>query len=306
MKKVAVYILSVTILFVVADAACGYGMRALIQRRGLKGDCHAIDYTIRKSDEDIIILGSSVGLNALDPVTLSDSLGMSCYNASSNGQGLAFMATMLNCILSRYAPRMVILAFTPGQAGDKGIGDRYRILAPYYHMGWHYLDSCMESPHPAEKYLLNSTFYRFNKIWWRMLLYEIVTPNIPGRQGFIAKPIPSVFPVLKEVDSAGAKATDESIATLRHMFGECREKGVKCAVVFPPQFCRYRQEPATVTAVEEICREFGFLCLKDYNEPDFLSNPELFYDNVHLNLNGAAAYSPRFVRHYRNAMNPQP
>lgn len=294
MKKLLVYIAGVVLLVAVADIAAGSWSKRYLRHHRLPGDCASIDYTIKDADQDVIILGNSVTLNSLMPSVLADSLGMTVYNAASNGQQLAFFHTMLDCLLTHHKPKAVVLGLYGSLFYTDGIGDRYNILSPYYGMGYHTVDSCLESASPQERLFLKSTFYRFNSIWWRILLYHIVTPNIPGENGFIAKPRPPFEPTLSP-NTDTLPPLPSQMAELRSIVDRCHREGIRLVVVFPPRYYSPAPKLPVSDSVRQLGRERGFAVIDDTADPLFLSRPDLFYDNVHLNGAGAEVYSRRIA-----------
>lgn len=289
MKKLLIFIFGVLATVGVLDFATGIALKSYLRTHRLPGDCAAIDYTVKDADEDIIIIGNSVVLNSLMPAVIQDSLGASVYNSASNGQQLAFFYSMLDCILLRHRPKMVILGLTYNLFSSKGVGGRYSILSPYYDMGYNVIDSCFNSMSSYSPYLMKSTFYRYNSIWWRILLYHFITPNEPGENGFIAKPIPPIFPEIKPIVESSAPE-EECMRFIDMIIRRCQEAGVRLVAIFPPRL--YEPSDNTgIVAVKDMLRRKGVSVIDDSNDPYYLSHPKLFYDNDHLNKDGALIYS---------------
>lgn len=299
MKRLLVYLLGVVIVVVVADVIAGYASKRYLRTHRLPGDCASVDYTIKDADQDVIILGNSVMLNSLMPSVLDDTLGMTVYNAASNGQQMAFFHSLLDCMLMRHKPKVVILGLYGGLLYHDGVGPRYNLLSPYYGMGYHRVDSCLESVSPYQKYFLKSSFYRFNSIWWRMLLYHIVTPNTPGENGFIAKPAPP-FPPELMVPTDTLPGNESQMEELRRFAERCRREGIQLIALFPPRYYLPAASTLVSDKVREMGREIGFDVIDDTSDAWFLEHPELFYDNVHLNGDGAMAYSRRVAPRLRS------
>lgn len=289
MKKLLIYIIAVLATVCVLDFGAGLLLSKYLRTHQLPGDCAAIDYTIKSSDEDVVIVGNSVILNSLMPEVLQDSLGVSVYNSASNGQQLAFFYSILDCILSRYTPEAVILGLREDLFSARGIGDRYSILSPYYEMGYEVIDSCLNSTSSYAPYFMKSTFYRYNMIWWRILLYHFITPNEQGANGFIAKPIPPIFPTLLPMGDSG-EPEEECIRLLDKIVRRCNDAGVKLVAIYPPLLYEPKEE-VHQSVIKEMLLRKGVAVIDDSSNPYYLKHPELFYDNTHLNKDGALIYS---------------
>lgn len=256
MRRILIFVISILILLAVIDLLSGFFMDRYVRTHRLPGDSESIDYTIKDIDEDIIILGNSVALNSIMPSVLSDSLGLTVYNAASNGQTMAFFKTMLDIILSRHKPKAVIIGIKDDIIGNDRIGDRYNILVPYYNMGYEGIDSCLNSQSSEAPFFLKSNLYRYNTIWWRLLLYHFVSPNEKGENGFIAKPIPAYPPKMQPYIKE-EQISKHMESTLNQMIELCDSKDVKLIFVAPPLYFDFTNSKATAlkSASEILSRE---------------------------------------------------
>lgn len=290
MKKLIIFLSGTLALIVILDFLAGAAMRKYLSSHRLPGDCASIDYTIKDIDEDVIILGNSVILNSLMPSVLTDSIGLSVYNSASNGQEIDFFYSLLDCLLRHHTPKAVILGLRNDLFTSEGIGDRYSILSPYYGMGYDVIDSCLNSSSDNARLLMKSTFYRYNTIWWRILLYHFITPNEQGENGFIAKPIPPMLPkMMPTVEDQEPLAP--RLATLNKIIDRCQESGIKLVVIYPPLYYDRQGESKTSESVKKLCASRGIAIIDNSADPYYLQHPELFYDNAHLNANGALIFS---------------
>ncbi len=294
MKKFLSFVFSCLVIVLLVDVLFGTFCNWYVKDKPLPGDYENVDYLIKRSTDDVIILGSSIALNSLMPTIVEDSLGMTCFNGGANGQTLTFYDTMVECILARHKPKMIVLGLKNEELAGTGVGGRYNFLVPYYDKGYSMIDSCLKARDKYEPYLLKSNLYRYNTIWWRILLYHFITPGEPGEKGFVAKGIPSFYPTLykKEVSTQISNQRKEEF---RSMVERCRNAGVQLVAYFPPNYYKYSGKSATINYVENYCKEHNIPCFDDSQDAEFLKNKEWFYDNVHLNKNGAVIYTEHFI-----------
>lgn len=291
--KLARFIISVITIVIVIDLLMGVASKYYVNNHTLPGDYQPIDYLIKQTNEDIILLGSSVVLNSVMPAIIEDSLNMSCYNGGGNGQHLIFCRTMLDCILKRYTPKMIILGMRPDELASSGLG-RYNLLVPYYHTGFEIVDSCLESKTSYEKYLMASSLYRYNTIWFRILLYHFITPDTRGEKGYVAKQNPLFPPEM--TTTKGAEHIDENrLADFMYIVNICKEKEIDVVVYFPPTYTRYVGQSISVDKVKTICSENNIPCFYDAEDTEFLQHSEWFFDNVHLTKDGGLIYSQQIA-----------
>ena len=92
------YIVAAILLIVAMDLCLG-GVSAWLYHRSKYGIFHRQQYILNESKDDIIILGSSRVSHHYIPSILTDSLGMSCYNAGSEGMCIYYHYAMLAAMI---------------------------------------------------------------------------------------------------------------------------------------------------------------------------------------------------------------
>lgn len=290
MRRIIKFIGIILIVIIITDILVGFGCRFFINNHRLSGEFGEIDYITNKSDNDIIILGSSVALNGINPNIINDSLGLSCYNGGANGQILSYYESLLECIVKRdKKPSILILGLRTNELAGEGNGGRYNVFLPYYHTGMEEIDKKLESKSWEEKYLLYSNLYRYNPIWWRLFLYVFLPPEEKGKNGFTGKPVPMVYPELK--NDISSPITNERINSFLNMVHLCKKFNIQLIVFFPPMYFHYTDKTETIDYVEKYCINNGIPCYNDSQDSTFLSDSHLFYDNVHVNIVGCNKYT---------------
>lgn len=297
MKRLLVYIISTAVLLVVADVLFGYLATTYREKYGLHGDYKPIEYVMRECDEDVLLIGSSVVLNSLMPSIIEDSLGMTCYNAGANSQTFAYYHTILNSILARYTPKMIILGVRPEELSGDGIG-RYSLLVPYYHTGNPEIDSTLESKSITEKNLLKSNLYRYNTIWFRILLYHFISEQEKSEKGFLPHEKPAHLPIMTN-SGVSLSVSENKVRLLEDIVFKCKASGVRLVVYSPPMYTNYSDKTGTIKELERVCAENDVPYYNDSQDSVFLEHPEWFYDNNHLNKYGALEYSCMFTKRLR-------
>lgn len=297
MKRLAVFIISIIAIVLVADIAVGISCRYYIRNHELSGRYKPLDKLIKNVDTDIILIGNSIILNAIDPQVLQDSLQMSCYNGGITGKSIQFSEILIDCILQRHTPKTIIIAMRPEEAGANSGDGIFDVLKPYYNMGYESIDNYFNSSSASEQLLLKSNLLRYNTIWVRVLLYTIFGQKDWSDNGFVANEVPAILPQIKTVDDTDtpiARKTD----SFRRIVSKCQARGVHLVVCFPPALLHFTQPSLPcVTAISDICNQHGVECYADYADSSFTNHPELFFDNYHMNRNGAEKYSRMLVRH---------
>lgn len=291
MKKVIIYIISIIIILFIADFFLGICSRYYIKNHQLTGRYKPLDRLIKEVDTDIVLIGNSAILNSLDPQILEDSLSMTCYNGGIIGQGIEFSETIIDCILQRHTPQMIILGLRPEEMGGN-IGEGiYDVLKPYYKMGYTSIDNHFNHTEGIERILINSNLIRFNTIWVRVLLYMLFDNTIYQDNGFMPMEVPQALPI-KKIMNGFEEPVKEKLNCIERIIRKCNAKKIKIVICFPPTLIIFNQNTLPcVNTVYDLCKENNVPCFIDYNNYYFLNHPELFYDNGHVNKNGANQYS---------------
>lgn len=304
MKKVIIYILCIIVFLLTADFLLGICSRYYLKNYQLTGRYKPLDKLIKEVNTDVILIGNSAILNSLDPQIIEDSLSMTCYNGGIVGQGIDFSETIMDCILQRHTPKMFVLGMRPEEMGSN-IGEGiYDVLKPYYKMGYKSIDDHFNQSDSFEHILLQSNLIRYNTIWVRVLLYMFFDNTNYQDNGFMPNNIPSNLPELKTIEKCETPL-ESKLKCIERIIIKCRERNIGIFICFPPVLMTFEKNPIPcVKAVKNLCTKYDVPCLIDYNNVFFSQHPELFYDNEHVNKNGAELYSKIVSSRMRQLCNP--
>lgn len=303
MKKFVIWLISLILTLGILDALAGAAFKKYISKHTLPGDYETIDKVLRHNDSELLVLGSSVALNSIDNQVIGDSLNLSTFNGGGNGQTFPFFLTLLKAVTSGHSekPEMILLCVTPGDFSSTGVGNRYNIFVPYYGLNIADVDQNLERIRKGNDKLLNSFSYRLNNIWFRILLYHFISPDIRGKNGHISKPLPPIFPEKKDVHFG--KLNDERREELTEFINICRENDIELIILFTPEnmnVINIEDPDNSINRVVEIARSLGVKTYVDTELTPFSDNPELFYDDVHININGTTIYTDTVLKRLKN------
>lgn len=267
------------------------------------GRQYRANYTIKNTEADVLIFGSSRAYNHYRPDVFEERMQQSCYNSGSPGQFILYNYATLKAVLKRYSPKIIILEFSPGSLLTEKEGentyDRLSFLLPYYE---HHeeMRPVIDLKGPLEKYKVFSSIYPFNSA----IVYTIA--------GYFN---PAPFQKLNETDR-GYQASYEvwkkpsqliradrnpppidstKLALYKSFIDDCCAAGSKLYIVCSPRLNIFEEE-LSLTLSKEIAKERGIKFFDFTNDTFFVKHPELFaYDPKHLNHNGAGIFSNRVV-----------
>lgn len=291
MKKILIYITCILVILILTDNLLGICSRYYIKNHQLTGRYRSLDRLIREVKADIILIGNSAILNSVNPEIIEDSLSMTCYNGGIVGQSIDFSETIIDCILQRHTPKMFVLGLRPEEMGEN-IGEGiYDVLKPYYKMGYKSIDDHFNKTDGFERILLQSNLIRYNTIWVRVLLYMLYDNTHSQENGFMPKEIPSTLPMLKQIEKY-EMPVERKLKCIERIIQKCQSHNIQLIIVFPPTLLTFENnQTPCAKVVNDLCTQHNIQCFMDYGNKEFQNHPELFYDEEHVNKDGAVVYS---------------
>ena len=294
-KKLLVILLGTVGLLAVIDIAVGFGISLYLRHFILPGDYGKIEYMLKRVNAPIIFLGASTCACSIDSEMLEKGIGKKVFNGGLNDQRLEFFDVMSEAILKQSpAPELLILVLRDNDltTSDKG---RLGIMNIYYHSGNSKLDRYLDSGALKQRILLSSVLYRINTFWWRILLYHFKSFNELDHGGFIGKPVPKFLPASRTltVEKPVSAVNRHKLQCLKNILNNCRQKGTKLLIMIAPEYfsCSPDFERHGETVIRQFCTQYSIPLINDSHNPDYINHPEFFFDNYHLNINGAKVYS---------------
>lgn len=280
---------------VILDIFVGIGARFLIAH-AKGGDTGLNHYICHQMKEECIIFGSSRGMHHYDPNIITDSLGMSCWNCSLDGNGIILMYGRYKMLSARYTPKVLI--YDVCTSFDLKAGDDHKYLGELrYDYDEPSIDSIFWSVDNTERYKMMSNCYRYNSRWLQ-LISDNIHPLQNDSKGYRPMDKKMVYKPKKNADQEeNSKESNQydslKLNYLKKLAVACKIKGTKLIFAISPQYDTH--EDAIYNPLKEICREYNIPLINHYCDEEFVNNANLFYDSVHMNRIGATKYTKKFV-----------
>lgn len=297
MKKLFLKLFLFALLFVVLDQAIGKGL-AVLASKPKGGDTGRNIEVADRTTADIILFGSSRCVHHYDPRLLTDSFGLSCYNAGRDGNGILMLYPYYRMLSSRYRPKLIVYDLSIFDVGEDDHTKYLEWLRQFY--GRPAVDSVVWDINPAERYKMLSKAYQYNgkalqivsdaihPLQDDILGFRPLYGNMAGRT--VPPPVPPASP--KEIDPLKAKY-------LNRLIQNCRQSGTQLVFFVSPTYgCTHRSE--YYAAISRMCRKNHVPLFYHENDRRYVFNPLLFKDGSHLNNTGAEAYTRQVIREIRS------
>ena len=257
-----------------------------------KGRVYNITVALEKQTCDVLILGSSRAMHHYNPEILSDSLKLSSYNAGLDGQSILYSKGVLDVVLERYKPKIIILDLTLSEFDPKGNSyDMLYALNPYvkrHPILW----KTLSHKSKPEKIKHLSSIYPYNS-----MIVEIAIGNMSrsfkkreiSENGFF----PSVG-IWKEeittVDFPDSALDAVKTKAFEDICSLCSENNIDLYVVISPAFQMIENVSSSISYLERVCDSLNIPLLNFINDMNYVDNSH-FKDMTHLNGQGADLFS---------------
>lgn len=302
LTKFCVVILIVLATIAIVDWTVGTVMDWMLPQISNKGDTGKTYYSLNDVNSSVLIVGSSRAAHHYVTQMIEDTLELPAYNVARDGCFFSYNCCVVNSILDRYTPELIIWENGTEYLYD-GISDPMESLYPYYGRNAWVTTAINEELPWMERVKLNSRLYQYNSTIHRILM------RYRGRQSFVDETIKGYLPLKpKELKSTlklepeeinANQLSDTKIERFRSTLERASQLGVKIIIVDSPKYIIRNSENFSAEKMCEICKHYDVQFIDNSQLSFFLEHPELFNDATHMNDIGAKIYTEMFLRHIR-------
>lgn len=294
MKKFVIYLSIFFAIIAVVDISLGKVFHHLQSRAG--GRTGAEYYVCEKATEDIIIMGSSRASYHYVSNIISEKLGLTCFNAGKDGNGIIMHYGRWKLISGRYTPKVIIYDITPEFDIEVNDNQRYvERLKPF--SSEPSVREYISTLFPLEHIKLFSNMYRYDsKVFEiysdfkRMGDYMKYSGYIP-LNGKIRNEILERPNILRK-DIIEPDPIKQFY--LEKLIKETTENGIKLFLVVSPYWKGGKYSEKAYSNVKEIAIKYR-VPFFNYVDSPYCDNPVFFNDTSHLNDKGAIVFTEDLV-----------
>lgn len=290
MKKFLINIAIFFAIIAIVDFSLGKVFHFLQARAG--GRTGAEYYVCEKATEDVIIMGSSRASHHYVPEIISEKLGMSCFNAGQDGNGIVLQYGRWKLISERYSPKLIIYDIT--SVFDLENNDNMTYidrLKPF--SSNEAVKSYITEVFPMERIKMFSKMYCYNYKFLEMISDSRQHCDAVCKTGYL----PLYGHIRSEIvnnpkSNLESKVTldDVKVYYLEQLVKETKEAGSELIFVVSPYWKGYGYGAKTYSYIKELSKRYGVPFI-EYIDSDICNSPDYFEDSYHLNDKGAKVFT---------------
>jgi hypothetical protein len=289
-KSIATFLAKLTffLLFVlVLDQSVGFFLSKMYFNVPRK-----LTYAINKSNEEILIYGSSRANRHYNPAVFEEKLGLSCFNNGMDGRNIYYHYALFSSTIERYTPKIVILDLIDADysiTNSDWSTDRLNVLLPFYGHN-EYIDEIIKLRSGWEGIKMLSSIYPYNSAIIEILKTFLTNKDANlGYHGYLpAKEVEGVSYKIERVNFENKLIPDPlKISYLKKIITTCENRKIKLMVIISPW---YSTQKICSEILEEILSD-GQQLLWDFSHHENFSDKSLFSDASHLNEYGSKLFS---------------
>ena len=254
-------------------------------------------YSIENTTADILIFGASRAQQQYNPVYFEARLNQTCYNVGRDGTPFFYHYAVLESVLSRYTPKIIILDIENSVFRQyESSYDRISVLLPFY-KSHPEMRSIIELRGPYEKYKLFSKIYPYNSLLFKIAAgnRKVDSAQSEDIKGYVPLTNALNEPIRKVYLPTGYALDSNKVNYYKLFIKECLQKNIKLFVVCSPYFIDAVGTDTSMTVAKKIAKENNVDFFDFSKDKDFLNNSRLFDDTVHVNSTGSKLFSNKVV-----------
>lgn len=246
-------------------------------------------YAVEKVNTDCIIIGSSTAMHHYIPDSLERKTGLSTYNCGQDGCYYLHSCCLVNAILVRYSPKIIIMDLNPIHLLDTDKENEYQNMRflSYYYDNIPIVKNFIDSKDKKNKLLYHTNFFRYNS--HAIYTFYPVFRGTPTEQGYVPLPSTGRWLHKKILISGKGDCVDSQLLELYNTIDNCKKKGVELIIVTSPCYAEYDDSVlGECDKFAEILNSKGVKYINLLDTAPFNEDPSLYKTVTHLNAKGAS------------------
>jgi len=294
-KSLALFIL----ILLIADRAIGYFIEKLYFKQKT-GDLYQTTYAIQQAKQKVLIFGASRAMHQYVPDILEQKLHKSAYNLGRDGRNMIYHFAILSQVLTYNHPDLVILdvlpdeySFKPGKEGEDGM---ISALLPY--MNYPEIKADISQIRRSD-IILSSVFktYAYNSNLAQIFGYNLgvltASKNNKGYEPLYGTKLTNADLKAPGLINMPETNEEEPKKYFKAFLDKAKQNNIKVCVVVSPVFPVIGVKNC-ISDMKKTTEEYGFK-FYDFSKTNTFASYSLFYDQSHLNDEGAVHFTEDLV-----------
>lgn len=249
-------------------------------------------FAMEKARADVWVFGSSRANHHYQPEIFKERLKGSYYNAGKDGSSILYHYAVLKSVLKRHQPKLIILDLMSEEFKTNPESyDRLATLLPYY-KDHPEIRPVVKLKSEFEQLKLLSQIYPFNSSTLTIAAgnAEFNKTRRRDEQGYVALENVWVKPIITQKYREYETDTIK-IDAYTSFIKDCIANNIKLYVVVSPYFIKNNFKDHSISIGKAIAERHQVKFYDFSDHPDFIKNPGLFDDPLHLNDKGAKIFT---------------
>lgn len=250
-------------------------------------------YAVEKSDEDLLVLGSSRAYHHYVIPVLERGLKMEGYNLGRDGAGILYDYAVYKTICRRKYPKLIIMDLNPEEFMSPNVSYQllYQLL-PHYRKNSD-IREVVNLRSPYESWKAKSALYRFNSQLFYIALNSVQHPDVAAYKGYL--PLEGFLVNAPGPVQQKASGVDTLLVHYFEKFlQEARRNSTRVVVCVSPIYKKYGYTTSSITRAGRLCGQYGVRMFDFSQDTTFGNHPDQYFRDIsHLNNNGATLYTQK-------------
>lgn len=286
-SQVAIRIAAFVLLLVTVDFILGKAFHYLYKNQKIGWEART-RYSVEDTKADIILLGASRAQQQYNPEYFEKRLNLSCYNVGRDGQSFLYQYAVIEGILKRYHPKMIILECERKMFMESPASrERLSCLLPLY-KDHSELREIIAQRSPLEKFKLLSQSYPYNSVSLKILFANFTKKKDEDIKGYV--PLTrSLNEAKRYVDfsNPGYELDTVKIKYFNTFIKQCQQANIKLYFTCSPFYFNYSGADTSLEIVKETAAKNHIPFFNLSKGVPELDNGKFFDDTVHVNRTGS-------------------
>lgn len=298
LSRFLIAVMAVLASVAVVDVAVGKVMDWMLPQISNQGSTGKTYFSLYEVNTPIVVVGSSRASHHYVIQMIEETTGIPAWNVGRNGCYFSYNCCVINTIIERYSPKLIIWENDMNYLFEDS-SDPLESVFPYYNKNDYITKLIDENVSSTESFGLNSRLYQYNSTIQHIMIRFANRNNHSDKRLKGFEPMPNeqhITPIEKDNGNMSKRIVSAiKEERFRNTICKVKDKGIQLVIVDSPKYIEQSKENNSRATMKSICNEYCVPIIDNTQLSDIVAHPEFFYDRVHLNENGAKAYTKLFL-----------